>query len=915
MRNIRKSQCICWLLLFALLMGSCKGRSRPQDPTPVPATPTTLPTAMVPTASPTPVPSPTARPSETAPPTALPTAPPPPEPAAASQPVFAAYQEPAVQAAAALPAGEIAPNLENVRNPFALSPAQITRLAQDGFVVSPGDEKEFFMLYEDARYRNIPIFVTSDSLLHIYHLLFDKVLRTAEATYFIPLLQDLNAALLAQTDAYYQSLQGTDWADAARRTVAFVAVAGRLLDPEFAVPPYALDLVEGELANIEAASGILPSPIFPGLAHGEDYTQYIPRGHYTRSEALQVYFKSMMWYGRMTFRLKTDAPEVGRAETRAALLVVHALRNAEAADATEANARPAMDLWRDLYSPTVFFVGRSDDLTVLQYADVMDEVYGENVTVAALVDEAQLDRFIALADQLPPPRILGIVIADTEDEESTTKGLRLMGQRFVPDAYIFRELIYRNVGTREQRRGLPMGLDVFAAMGSERAYQILDTLGETDYQNYPEQMDKMRTWLAGLDVTDWTETLYNTWLYTFHPLLEVPGEGYPSFMQSTAWLDKQLNTVLGSWAELKHDTILYAKQAYAELGGGPPPPPPLPPKGYVEPVPFFYARLAALTTMTREGLQGRGLLTAQDLESLQTMEDLSLAFQRMAEKELRGEPLTEEEYTRIRFYGGELEHLTMAAADMEDPEARPMMDEEPQAAVIADVATGLDPDGDGAANPVVLEVAVGRIHDLHVVVPIVADDGSLVLQVAKGGVFSYYEFPWPADDRLTDEKWRQMLAEGQAPDVPGWTQSFRVDEGEYDQLQSRVLSFQKSVTGVYWMQQETFQEGSALAQFGAEIQALRATKRYLGHQLVSTNFRSFDLQSPTLAVVTVRETWQDTLYAYEGEQPAYYDEDTIVGERGPYTLDVTYTLEAETLADGVRWQVTQAVYANEPPPW
>ena len=39
-------------------------------------------------------------------------------------------------------------------------------------------------------------------------------------------------------------------------------------------------------------------------------------------------------------------------------------------------------------------------------------------------------------------------------------------------------------------------------------------------------------------------------------------------MQSDAWLDKQLNTSLGSWTELKHDTILYAKQAYAEMGAG-----------------------------------------------------------------------------------------------------------------------------------------------------------------------------------------------------------------------------------------------------------------------------------------------------------------------------------------------------------
>jgi hypothetical protein len=77
---------------------------------------------------------------------------------------------------------------------------------------------------------------------------------------------------------------------------------------------------------------------------------------------------------------------------------------------------------------------------------------------------------------------------DTDDEAATTKGLRFMGQRFVPDAYIFRQLIYRNVGTRDHRRGLPKGLDVFAAMGSERAYQLLDEMGETSYENYPAQM-------------------------------------------------------------------------------------------------------------------------------------------------------------------------------------------------------------------------------------------------------------------------------------------------------------------------------------------------------------------------------------------------------------------------------------------
>jgi hypothetical protein len=96
-----------------------------------------------------------------------------------------------------------------------------------------------------------------------------------------------------------------------------------------------------------------------------------------------------------------------------------------------------------------------------------------------------------------------------------------------------------------------------------------------------------------------------------------------------------------------------------------------------------------------------------------------------------------------------------------------------EAAVIADVATDPDPDGNGVPDgPVVLEEAVGRVDEIHVVVPLVEEDGTTTLQVAKGGVFSYYEFPWPAADRLTDERWRQMLNEDQAPPRPAWIESF-----------------------------------------------------------------------------------------------------------------------------------------------
>ena len=71
---------------------------------------------------------------------------------------------------------------------------------------------------------------------------------------------------------------------------------------------------------------------------------------------------------------------------------------------------------------------------------------------------------------------------------------------------------------------------------------------------------------------------------------------------------------------------------------------------------------------------------------------------------------------------------------------------------------------------------------------------------------------------------------------------------------------------------------------------------------------AFDRQAEDRAVITVRETWQDALYAFQ-DYPG--EGGKLLSQRGPYTLDVTYTLER----DEIGWFVTSAIYANEPPAW
>lgn len=640
------------------------------------------------------------------------------------------------------------------------------KLSQNGFIVFNSWEDEFFPLYESNRYGFTPSFVTTDSIIHSYHLLFNSLLEKLEKNKLDQITKELTAEMVKTSQNNYDRLKGTNFENAAKRNIAFFAVAARLLDDNFQIPDLVKDPVEAELKLIANHQGIANSPVINlGSSEGgtellkEDYTQYIPRGHYDKTDQLKKYFKAMMWYGRMTFRFKSDD------EIKSAMLINFSL----------SNNQTALSKWQTIDDVIKFFVGKSDDIDYSSFDGEMVKVYGKSSDVERLLDESKFTDLKSKLVLLSPPAINSIPIFQSDiqpDREKEIKGFRFMGQKFTVDASIFQKLVCRDVGNKHgtmdcggtvsDSRMLPKGLDIPAAFGSEEAYSILKSAGETEYKKYPENMQALKTYLSNVTVPIWTQNLYWGWMYSLKPLTEKRDANYPYFMQGNSWLRKQLNTFLGSWTELKHDTILYAKQVMAEMGGGPPEE--KDDRGYVEPEPVFYTRLAALTRMTNDGLSSRNLIEEGDKEILKIMEDLCLSLKTISEKELEAKSLTKEEYELIRGYGGSLEHLYMKAMEdsCKEKSAGQCLDDNP-AALVADVAT--DPNGQ------VLEEATGKIHSIYVVVSV---EGKLKL--TKGGVFSYYEFPWPMNDRLTDTKWREILS-GQGgqtvPPLPSWTEIYR----------------------------------------------------------------------------------------------------------------------------------------------
>ena len=653
------------------------------------------------------------------------------------------------------------------------------RIAQNGFgVIDKWQVDKIETMYEILQDLDVPNFITTDSLLHLYHVQFGKTLKDIEEKQFHPQLLELTTKLQDASKSQYDTLPG-ELHEAARLNWAYFTVARKLLQPEAGVAEQIEDEVEAELKLIDEHGGFSESPIF---IYNEDYSQYVPRGHYTRSETLQQYFKAMMWYGRISMLLVgkdlnpaaiVEQPVADRQTLQAALIA--GLLSSEEEEALKG----AYDTWHRIYEVTAFYVGLADDLMPTQYSEALRKVLGASWDWGALLEEDMLGKLREQLATLGAPRIYGgtgklevqppFTPEQLKEALATTTGMRFMGQRFVPDSYMMGKLVVPTVGvfTGEGEpftlvqaqggpvRGFPRGLDAMSILGSERAAQILTEAGDTAYENYDTAVGELQAEFEAMGENAWHKNLYWSWLNCLRPLLKpMQGEGIPTFMTTEAWTDRNLNTALSSWAQLRHDTILYAKQSYTVGATAAPPMMEKKIVGYVEPVPEFYARLLELTTMTRAGLQALEVLDEEATRRLDTLAEILQRLLSLSEQELANKELTDEDYKFIEDIAG---HLKWVVAGVEDQGL--------ETTIVADVHTDSN-----SGN--VLEEGTGYLRIMLVAYKM--PQGHLVM--GAGPVLSYYEFKHPMSDRLTDEKWRAMLGADQAPAAPEWISSFYAAE-------------------------------------------------------------------------------------------------------------------------------------------
>lgn len=795
-----------------------------------------------------------------------------------------------------LPLTELPENYQrDIVNKFgkSLTQTQQAQLFENGIVILPGEEYDRFenaYTYLSTRWdrpnndmEGVPIFITTDSVMHLFHIEFNEMLKNIEMKKLIPMLKEFLDKTIKESIAQYNGLEDQELKELVRRNVAYLSVAKKLLDPTYAIPSMVASEVNEEIKRIEDHKGFYRNPLFskdcpdvcenllyPGdypdedgcnqmvkdaevnyqgniwlfqdlyrevcikTCYCEDYSQYVPRGHYTLNNELRQYFKSMMWLGRMTFKAK------GEEWTKQAILLTDAVKSAE-----------SFELWDKIYTVTGFFAGASDDLTFYEYDKAIFNLFSYEFDENKELKQQVAEKMQEEIRKLRGPKILGGFEFDLAGNlKDKTQGLRVIGQRYAIDSHVLSDIVYNNVGPNPASpyydevldycvttsclgypvcsepkefyqscesmsvnktkywnevcdaaienycgcmgcsegtpletieklysvcRFMPTGLDVMSALGSKRAADILAEQKISTYCSYDEKIKEMKD-LVNSYKEEWTENLYNSWLWMLQPVIMEKPTGYPNWMRSLLWKTKDLSTALSSWAQLRHDTILYIKQSYTTavmgtLGAGPGP---FESRyyGYVEPNPELYARAKFIVEYLINGLEEQGVMTEDVKNALEQSKEMMARLQDISEKELEGKALSEEDYNYIKSidktFNNIIEDLASALTVTEGVPLPGSItktslegaDDAFKTTIIADVHTETN-------TKKVMEVGTGKID--WILVAHASKDGRIGMAV--GPIFSYYEFPWKMSDRLTDEKWREMLT-AEPPERPDWIADF-----------------------------------------------------------------------------------------------------------------------------------------------
>ncbi|MEF3317242.1 DUF3160 domain-containing protein [Peptoniphilus grossensis] len=622
---------------------------------------------------------------------------------------------------------------------------------------------QIHQIYEDNEYQYIASFVTTDSVTHIFHIFYDGFLRNLEKDELYPKSIDLNKNLLAENISLYEEIKNERLKEIQNRNIAFIATGLKLLgeEPEN-LPEEAKKIYEEEIKK--ASSEEIVSSAISG--RDVDFSQLKPRGHYTRSEELKKYFSGTMYFGQVGLFIENDGKPDEDSILQGLLLTHSIYKNPE-----------ILKTWEDLVEPIDFLVESADDLSIREYARTLYGVYGKDFDINKLDDEKNLSSAYKVLSQYPDPQVAGFM----------GKSFRFMPQRAVMDSVLMQNVVDIARDDKPSDRPIYSGLDLMTAFGNEKAWEIQkEDPYNSHWDKYQEKTDENISTVEKMEDLDWQKNMYRGWLWMLKSYDQKFGEGYPMFMRNDAWERKDLVSALGSFAELKHDTVLYGKAVMAEMGGGGDVEIP---KSYVEPNVELYEKLNWLLEFTKVNLKNRDMLSEKYEEKINNFQAMVVKFRDFSIKELQNEPLTGEEISYLLYIGGEMESLMVDFVESSDENQISNWYEIQNATdrrmpVVVDLMRVVE-NSVGLPKDEISHIGTGKPMEIFVIYP---HEGKLYM--GRGATFSYYEFL--NKERLTDEEWQKMVYD-EATDFPAWYKDLVTEEKEAIEFDSYGPDYEESL--------------------------------------------------------------------------------------------------------------------------
>lgn len=655
-----------------------------------------------------------------------------------------------------------AAGLPLIQEAFALNDAERAALSARGFLISERTKFPSFVYgYESLYMHDLPLYISADSILNAVHRSYDDMLKALEEQVLIP---DLRALLQTMRDR----LDDAEFADLPAQAKIdadlYLAVALSLLDnsPVAAVAGADSAQITDLAQKGDAADGTAFVHLF-GAERELDFSQFTPRGHYTDSEELTRYFKAMMWLGRTELRMIETQPDgtqkFYRRQVEGALALTKLL------DLTR---------WGRIDNAVRAFVGESDNMTPTQFDSLFEDLGVSTVAEFLALDDETLSQAI-IAGRYGEQLIASQLMTNGTGETLPLSAVFLIfGQRYVVDSHVFSNVVFDRVAGGSVKRMMPNPLDVaFAALGNNQAFGLLES--EQRNYAYTPDLQKMRLLVDAHGADHWSMNLYNLWLGSLRALspradlIAAPGEaGLPAVAATEAWGRRLLNTQLASWAELRHDTILYVKQSYTsgatcEF-----------PDAYIDPYPEAFAQLTQFADEGAALIQTLNFGNATYLQErfvtyFAQLREVTSMLEAMAEQQRNGTPFTAEQMAFIN----QAVAIQMGCGDPAGVEgwyANLFFNPVNGVAfdpTIADVHTQPTDEG-GSPVGRVLHVGTGMPRLMVVTV-----DTCSGPRAYAGLASSYFEVVTEDFDRLDDIRWSEQLGQTTPADVP-WMQDLVV---------------------------------------------------------------------------------------------------------------------------------------------